>query len=70
MTAPDRYRFEIACLFCDAAGTVKVTENDGWSFVSQPERDVEAPAGFTTLSRGLQPMRFRCNRCQVEVPHD
>ena len=49
MAARDKYVSKIKRDDCDSEGVAHISENDGWSFMSARDRNVDSvPDGFTS----------------------
>jgi hypothetical protein len=49
MGARDKYNVNIQCPKCGAAGAMKVSEADGYSARSGPDRHITPPDGFSVV---------------------
>ena len=53
MAARDKYESKVKCDDCGNEGVARISENDGWSFMSARDRHVDSvPDGFTVIDHG------------------
>jgi len=66
MTARDRWTEKLKCPVCGLEGTARLSQLDGWSFMSDQRTSVdECPRGFEPRNDGENGIRFFCTKDNV-----
>lgn len=69
MTARDRYVLKLTCLNCGHTGEAKISENDGWSYMSGIDRRIDGLSeGITYKEGNIGSEKFIC-KCGNEMKH-
>lgn len=70
MTARDRFRVELKCSKCERAGTVHLSQEDGWSFLNgnRSTRVDHLPQGFKVVANtNAGEIDIFCTDCGIKV---
>lgn len=69
MTAKDRWTINLECKSCGINGTARVSQEDGWAFMNNPETTIDSIQGNFIGIDGTKTSspKFTCKNCGVEV---